>query len=151
VETGRLPYDREKGESVPTPQGGSWELGFVAPPQTGRVKPKRVTITARVALPSHTMRITRRGMAGPSGEWNRKVGMIELSFDCTAGDYNENGRIRVTLDVESQDPTSAVPWQISDIAARIEGEISGSAPAIVFDAPATTDDSQEPADEEKAQ
>ena len=38
-------------------------------------------------------------------EWSRKVGAVEATFDCTPGDFDEHGRIRMKLEVESQDPT----------------------------------------------
>ena len=136
VDTGRLPYDRGKGESVPTPQGGSWQITFAPPPQTGRVKPDHITVAARVTLPAHTMRV-RMASANEPIEWSRKSGAIETTFKCASGDYDDNGRVRMTLEVESLDPTNTVPWQISDLRATMDGTIVGPPEPIVLDTTTT--------------
>jgi hypothetical protein len=97
IDTGRLPYDGEKGESVPTPQGGSWQITFAPPPQVGRVKPDKITIAARVTLPSHTMRLKTTSPSSSSNEpaeWSRTAGAAEKTFECASGDYDEQGRIK---------------------------------------------------------
>jgi hypothetical protein len=135
VDTGRLPYDRAKGESVPTPQGGSWQVHFAPPHQAGRVTPQRIVITARVTLPSHTLRLRMTSRADAAVEWSRKAGAVEAPMTCTHGDYDEHGRVRMTLEVESHDPAGSVPWQISDLGATIEGTVTGPPAMIVLDAP----------------
>lgn len=140
LDTGQLPFEPEKGESVPTTQDGAWQISFLTPPQFGIVKPARITISARVALPAHTLRLT---MGGATGEWNRTAGVIERTFDCTAADFDARGRIRTTLEIHAHDPTGPAQWQISDLGAKIEGTVVGPAPAITFDVPpATTKEDQ---------
>jgi len=136
VDTGRLPYDRAKGESVPTPQPGEWTLAFHPPRDLGRVRPTRVTLSARVTLPVHSMEL-RKGSArnGPVlAEWSRDVAAKEISFDCAPGDYDEDGAIRITLQVNSQDAAGTVPWQVSDLGMSFDAaEVIGPPKPIVLD------------------
>jgi hypothetical protein len=137
IDTGRMAYDHAKGESVPTPQPGSWPISFAPPRQTGMLKPAaRITVAARVALPAHTLRLrmgSRQSDAKPV-EWSRTVGPVEATFDAASGDFDEHGRIGMMLEVESHDTTNSVPWQISDLGGTIEGTIAGPPPPIVLDA-----------------
>jgi hypothetical protein len=135
VDTGRMPYDHDSGESVPTPQGGSWRIRFGPLRQAGRLKPSRVTVAARVTLPAHTLRLTMPSRAANDAplEWSRKVGTIETTIECGERDYDADGRITMTLDVEQLDPASTVTWQISDLVAKIDGVITGPPAPIVLD------------------
>ena len=136
VDTGRLPYDHARGESVATPQPGSWRIRFAAPPQTGRVRPNRVTVTARASVPAHTLRLRPASRAAPADEraWSRTVGQVEMTLDCTERDYDAAGGVEIVLDVESHDPAGGVAWQISDLVATIDGVIAGPSPPIVLGA-----------------
>jgi hypothetical protein len=138
VDTGRLPYDPKKGESVATPQGGSWQISFAAPPQTGHIKPLRLTIAARVALPAHAMRLHLGPNITPQpiAEWKKTAGGVEVVLDLAASQYDPaSGRVPMTLEVESLDPAGNVPWQIVDLGATIEGTIIGpAASGIALDA-----------------
>jgi hypothetical protein len=42
----------------------------------------------------------------------------------------------MTLEIESQDMTRSISWQISDLVAKIDGQIAGPPAPIVLDAPA---------------
>jgi hypothetical protein len=142
VDTGRLPYDRAKGESVPTPQPGEWTLMFRPPPEIGRVRPTRVTLSARVTLPVHSMEL-RKGAARNApvlAEWSRDIGAKEVTFDCAPDDYDEDGAIRITLQVNSHEAGGSVPWQVSDLGMSFDAaEVIGPPKPIVLDPPPGVD------------
>ena len=151
VDTGRLPYDRATGESVPTPQPGEWTLTLRPPPEIGRVRPTRATLSARVTLPVHSMELRKSTARNAPilAEWSRDVGAKEVTFDCVPGDYDDDGAIRITLQVNSQDAVGSVPWQVSDLEMNMEAEVIGPPRPIVLDPPPRADQVRraEPEDE----
>lgn len=135
ADTGRLPYDHANGESIPTPQPGQWQINFSVPPQIGRIRPTQLILSVRVTLPAHRLHIRTRTLPGPVVTWSRELGAKEVAIDCSPGDYDESGRVHLTIEVEALDMTSNVPWQISDLGASIGAEVVGPPMAIVLDAP----------------
>jgi hypothetical protein len=154
VDTGKLPYDDQKGESVPSQQDGQWLIGFGAPEEAGQVRPTRVTLELRLACPAHAVSV-RRGQcssgqprADPSGqavaEWGHEVGAKRATFDCGPGDYDADGRVWVLLEVRSDaGGTASLPWQVKDVKAGLEAEAVAPPAAIVLDAPRRQDRSDE--------
>jgi hypothetical protein len=142
VDTGRLPYDRAKGESVPTPQPGEWTLTFRPPPEIGRVRPTRATLSARVSLPMHSMEL-RKGSGRNTpvlAEWSRDVAAKEITFDCAPGDYDEDGTIGITLQVNAHEAGGSVPWQVSDLGMSFDAaEVIGPPKPIALDPPTGMD------------
>jgi hypothetical protein len=67
--------------------------------------------------------------------WSRQVGAVETTFTCASDDFDEHGRIRMTLEVEPHDANNTiVPWQISGLEATIDGTVIGPAAPIDLDA-----------------
>src|SRR5439155_186794 len=54
VDTGKLPYDRAKGESVPSQEQGQWMVRFSVPTELGQMRATHVTLEVRLAFPGHT-------------------------------------------------------------------------------------------------
>lgn len=146
VYTDKLPYDAQKGESVPSQEQGQWLVGFSVPAQLGRVRPTHVTFEARLAFPGHTLLI-RRGQCEDGkvksndagelvAEWGREVGTKQVSFDCTPADFDRDGRVWLLLDIRPAGATtgSAVPWQIKDLGMNFQAEVVAPPKPIVLNA-----------------
>jgi hypothetical protein len=134
VDSGKLPYDRAKGESVPSQEQGQWTVGFSVPAELGQVRPTRVTFEARLAFPGHTL-LVRKGQCADGkqisndagqlvAEWGREVGSKQISFDCTPADFDREGRVWVLLDIRQAGAATgtAVSWQIKDLGMKFEAE-----------------------------
>jgi hypothetical protein len=134
IDTGKLPYDRQTGESVPSQEQGQWLMSMTVPREIGEARPTRLTLDLRVALPAHTLSLHKGQCAGGTpkpdlngavvGEWSREVGARQVVIDCAPGDYDRSGRAWLLLEVRSSGaPGGAAPWQIKDLAATVEAEV----------------------------
>jgi len=141
VDTGHLPYDIQKGESVPTQEQGTWLVGFSVPPQLGQVRPTRVTLEAQLTFPTHAL-VIRRGQCAkgspkmdPNGavlaEWGHEVASKRVSMDCSSGDFDRAGRVWLLLDIhpvgasggtDAGTDAAAGSWQIKDLTMAINAE-----------------------------
>ena len=138
MDTGRLPYDRAKGESVPTPQGGSWLIRF-APPRADRARPAEPRhVAARVTLPAHTMRLTacrrrsreRRAVV----EWAKKSARAKTTIDC--GEATTTPTAVITDDARRRAARPAGHRDVADQrpGGAIDGAVVGPPAPIVLDA-----------------
>ena len=146
LDSGKLPYDRATGESVPSQEQGQWMVGFSPPTELGQVRPTRVTFEARLAFPGHTL-LVRSGQCADGkpksndagalvAEWGREVGNKQVSFDCTPADFDREGRVWLLLDIRQAGATSGstVPWQIKDLGMKFEAEVVAPPKPLVLDA-----------------
>jgi len=148
LDTGRLPYERDRGESVATPQPGQWLIGFAAPAEVGRLRPTRATLRLRITLPGHRFAVYKGQCADgtpkanqfsePLVAWERDVGAREVSMNLEPRDVDADGRVWLLVDVSpigaSAEPLS---WQVKDIELTMDAEITGPAAPIAL-GPATT-------------
>jgi hypothetical protein len=151
VDSGKLPYDADKAESAASQEQGEWLLGFAILRQIGIVRPNRATLEMRITSPAHSMTIRNRQCAGGSGggsgkpivnlngdvlaQWKREVGLRRVAIDCGAGDFDQQGRIWLLLQVQTDSataPTPSLTWQIKEIAMSFDAAevIAPPRPAI---------------------
>ncbi len=128
-------YDTGSGTWLPSSQPGSWQIGFRPPRQIGKLSPTRVTIHGNVSLPAHTMTIghgiVQDGKPDFStGEtvvtWANTFGpQPTISFDVTPTDYDENGTIWLSLNLEMPQATGGVQplWSITELGVDIEARV----------------------------
>ncbi len=147
-DSGKLPYDLAKGQSVPTQQEGQWLVRFAAPPELGQIRPTRAALEARLNLPGHALLIRKgqcpggRPMANPAGpitaEWKSEVASKKVAIDCTPEDYDRDGGVWLLLEIRSTAPggsTAAAAWQIKDFALAIDAQAVAPPKAIALDPP----------------
>jgi hypothetical protein len=146
LDTGRMPYELDKGESVATPQPGQWLVSFAVPAEVGRLRPTGATLRLRVTLPGHDL-IIRKDQCGEEGSpkshpfatpvaaWDRTVGSEQVHMDLSPRDVDGEGRVWLLFDVHSVGAVSGgnpLSWQIKDLELSLDAEVVGPPEAINF-------------------
>ncbi len=115
--TGVAQYDPLSGRWLATNLDTSFQVGFAAPAEIGRLEPVRVNLDFDINAPQQTLTI-RRGQVrngklvrdgNPNGEvvgeWTHPVERHQVSFAVEPSDYDAQGRLWLRVEVHS--PQSA--------------------------------------------
>ena len=130
-------YDDVKREWTQSIQTGTWNIGFAAPREIGRLKPVRVVVSADLVAPGHTITLRRGQCAGgvnienPDGaivaEWKQVVGvrMVEVALD--PDDVDAMGRLWLRMSVEESSSDSSagvlVQWKFNALSVGIAATV----------------------------
>lgn len=138
-----LPYDRNTNQWVASSQPGEWLIGFSAPGEVGALRPKRVTLSADVSAPQHSITLIRGQCSGgnPAAErggpvvarWRQPLTLQTAEFQCAPEDYDADGTIWILLQAENTmaDPPDggAAAWRFRRLELGMDAEVVSPAPA----------------------
>jgi hypothetical protein len=105
-----LPYDFVHRQWLVSSGNGAWLIGFVPPPEAGKLQPIDVTLRADLAAPRQVVTILRGQCASHQAKedangavvatWQHPIEAHTVSFECQPADYDSDGRVWLLFKVD---------------------------------------------------
>lgn len=128
-----LPFDPRMRKFMDSSIDGKWPLAIAPPDSVKRFVPQQAHLVIDLSTAQHRV-VIRRGKRS-SGEvladWSGQVGRRDVNFACQSGDYDEQGRLWLNMDVTATSKGSfGVPprWHLEGFMVDMDGSTQGSGP-----------------------
>jgi hypothetical protein len=138
--SGVAQYDPSTGRWLATNLDTTFLVGFLPPPQIGRLEPLEVNLDFDINAPQQTLtirrgqtrngKLVRNGVNGGEvvGEWTHPVERHKVTFKTEPSDYDAQGRVWLQVEVKSP-PNAAAggnvvsQWQFRYLEAGMTGRV----------------------------
>lgn len=134
-----IPFDAARQRWIATGQPGQWVVGFVPPPQIGRLRPTRVELRCDASAPDQAVSLLAEQfradtlVPNPAGRvvarWERLIEPQIIAFAPGDGDVDQNGYVWLMLRVEkiSETAQGLAQWTLRGLELSYEAEVIGPA------------------------